>query len=377
MATQAFPTAAEAMPPRPSLTPEQEWLAGRRLFVGGSEAHMLLNEPQYGKGCVRALAYQKLGVEPDYPEVLDDALMTRGKVLEPLVASMYENETKRKLRCDSFDANGMPKVRLHPKHPHAGVHVDRIVLAGYGDVTETGTAEIKTHGEGPYWNIKRNGLSNGHLLQIQWGQWVKGHPWGPFIILGVFGGLPLMHFDVPHDKRIDDIFAAESDKFADLVWGKGQLPDRPLPAEDPRCKACAWRMECRGEEIDAATAKAFAEMKEGKKTLVQIDNADLARALVDRDTVANEIKALTNEKADDPGLKQQIDARVQKALEQAGVPVGGGAYVVGYGKVYRMASQANYLDAKALKAKHPEIYEEFFVSKRTGDSFLRTYPQAQ
>jgi hypothetical protein len=54
----------------------------------------------------------------------------------------------------------------------------------------------------PFLNILRNGLPSGHNLQLQWAMSITGHRWGTFIIIGVFGGLPLKHFDVGSDPSI-------------------------------------------------------------------------------------------------------------------------------------------------------------------------------
>src|SRR5689334_21210458 len=104
----------------PVVDPKQEWLEERRKFIGGSEAFQLLNQAQYGKGCARALAYDKLGIEPDYPEQMDDALLQRGTILEPLVAALYEDETGRRLRRPSVN-NGFPRPVISKDFPWAGV----------------------------------------------------------------------------------------------------------------------------------------------------------------------------------------------------------------------------------------------------------------
>src|SRR5205807_3248765 len=133
-----------------------------------------------------------------------------------------------------------------------------IVLTGSGGVERTGTAEIKTRGEGPYLNLLRqNHLYPADILQIQHGMFVNSHSWGPFITMGVFGGLPLKHFDVERDEGIIDIIKRAGDRFAETVFVKGELPERPFVGDDDRCKTCAFRMECRGEELDRAAALAL------------------------------------------------------------------------------------------------------------------------
>src|SRR5580704_16892728 len=94
------------------------WLAERSKFISGSEAYELLNIPNYGRGCARALGYRKSGVEPDYPvDDLDANLAERGNELEGVVASKYERETGRKVRKPPMAESGFPKARKHPSVP--------------------------------------------------------------------------------------------------------------------------------------------------------------------------------------------------------------------------------------------------------------------
>jgi predicted phage-related endonuclease len=365
-----------------TVTPKQQWLEERQSFIGGSEVFELLNEKQYGRGCQRALAYRKLGVPPDYPEQVDDALLERGNLLEPLVAAMYEAETGRRLRRGPLNEYGLPKPQIHKEFPWAGVHVDRIVLAGHGGVHETGTAEIKTHGEGPYLNILRNGLQPGHILQEQWGQWVRGHNWGPFIILGVFGGLPLKHQDIQHNPRADEVFKRDGERFANTVWGKGELPDRPFDGDDQRCKVCAFRMECRGEELDRAEAAAIKAEKNGKVPLVQISNPVLSQSLAKRDEIKREIRALSNPEPSstfpDPGALDMVEEEIERELGDVTA-----ALVDGYGKVYHGTTKgrttiareplAAYLGDIALQAQQivkaaeivPDPFKNEIVAQQT------------
>jgi predicted phage-related endonuclease len=363
MSTQVVSNIPAPIPPE-TQTPRERWLARKRKFVGGSEVFELLNEPQYGKGCVRALAYRKLNIEPDFPEMVDEEILERGNILEPVAAAMYEERTGRKLRRPPMDEDGMPVMRVSKNFPWAGVHADRLVLAGFGGVVETGTAEIKSRAEGPYLKVLRDGLFPGDNLQIQHGMFVNNHSWGPFIIIGLTSTLPLKHFDVPRDEQMIDIIKREGDKFAETVFVKRELPPPPFEGDDRRCKVCPYRATCRGEEIDRAEAAMIANEKAGKRNLVQIENAQLCRTLWDRDILKAEIK----ERQD---ILERLDEEALKS-----VPVEG-AFIHGYGKVYVMDSQANYVDGKRLKIEKPDVYEQYFVSRKTGEHFLRTYPTKQ
>ena len=196
--------------------------------IGGSEVYELLERPQYGRGCRRALAYRKLGIEPDFPVEVDDELLNRGTRLEPIAARIYEELTARTLRQ-------VQPNRLHKTYPWARVSTDRLIQAKPGIGPTPGDLELKTRAEGPYRRVQRSGPFSGDLLQIQWSLWVTGHSWGSLGILGVFGSLPMLTMDVKADRELQQIFVRESSSFAEQVFGKGQLPDPTFPPSDERC----------------------------------------------------------------------------------------------------------------------------------------------
>jgi predicted phage-related endonuclease len=378
MATTSQPCIAEPLP-----DPKEAWLAERKKFIGGSEAYQLLNEEQYGKGCARQLAYLKLDAEPDFDDTPDaelEALFKRGNVLEPIVAALYKEETGRDIVCPPKDASGFAKARISKQFPWAGVHVDRVIRAGTADVESTGDLEIKTRAEGPFYRMLRTGPFKGDFLQTQWANFVTGHSWSAFVALGVFGTIPIRHFDFARDEQIVDIFKREGDTFANLVWGKGELPPHPIPADDMRCKVCVFRQTCRGEAQDSNAVAFLRESKKAKGDLVQIENHDLAQALRDRQMIKGEIKALDNEpeKESDEnpvGALQVVERRIRelqvgpdgKRVEQA--------FVIGFGKSYLTPTAWSGVDVTRLKAEHPDVYEEVYIKgKLTGSETLRVYP---
>lgn len=364
-----------------ALAPKQQWVEGRKKFLGGSDAYKLLNENQYGKGCSRALAYEKLGAEPDFDDSSDDmeALFKRGNVLEPVVAALYKEETGRDIICGPKDENGFPKARMSKEFSWAGVHYDRMIRAGSGGVEETGDLEIKTRAEGPYYRMLRSGPFTGDFLQTQWANFVTGHSWSAFVALGVFGTIPIRHYDLVRDAHIIDIFKREGDKFADTVWGKGELPDHPIPEDDDRCKICVFRQTCRGEQRDSNAVAFLAEQKKSKFELVQIDNPELAEALTNRDLAKKEMKQLDN----DPKIETEHNRRgaiqvVEEVIaslqrDQDGKRIER-AFVVGYGNSYLTPTAWSGIDVGRMKIEDPALYEKYFIKgKLTGGETLRTY----
>jgi predicted phage-related endonuclease len=108
---------------------------------------------------------------------------------------------------------------------------------------------------------------------------------------------------------------------------------------------------------------ALRQIKKSSKNLVRIENAELSHTLSDIDLL----------KAEKKSIEEAIDVANAKALAELGDTEA--AYVHGYGKAYQLPSQANYVDARRLKAEDPETYEKYFVSRLTGEHFLRTYPE--
>jgi hypothetical protein len=241
------------------------------------------------------------------------------------------------------------------------VHTDRTILTIPGVTDGPGDLEIKTRGEGPWMRIQRLGPFPSDVLQVHWSMFVTGHMWGALAILGLFPGLPLKHFDIKGDPEIRNLFITEGEKFADLVWGKGQLPDPPFPATDPRCKTCQFRLPCRGEEIDKVEAATLRKMRDSKKELVQINSPELTHTLADMDLMKAEVKS----------LKAAIDVAEEKAMTLMGTV--DAALIHGYGTAYQMVWHGTQIDTDRFKAEHPDLYKELLVEK-TGAKYIRSYP---
>lgn len=360
MATHPVPTVEPALPPSEAAlnteSAEQSALAAwrdeRRTFVGGSEIYELLSIPQYGKGCVKALAYKKLGVPPDFPDEGDPDLFERGHELEPLAAQKYERETGRKVRSNPVDKFGLPKVRRHATYAWAGVHTDRTILAGHGGVKDTGDLELKTHRAGPFLHLLRAGVQPGHLLQVQHSLLVTGHKWGAFAVLWP-DGWKMKHFDVERDESTIGIIEQAGDKFWSLITSNS-MPD-PLPdKDDQRCRVCAYRSDCRGEAADQEEFARLQAQKAGKAALVQISNPALEQLIADRQLLHAEI-------AEAEVLKKEKDLSIKELVAAAQLAAAGSSdgAITANAKVYKKPMTVPYLDEKALKQEQPEVYKKF------------------
>jgi predicted phage-related endonuclease len=339
----------------------------RHTFIGASEAFELLNERQYGRGCSRALAYRKLQTPEDVPSASAKeramsmrSVLQRGHLLEDLAARLYMATTGRSL---------MRRTRLvrNADHHGAGVHTDRIIHA-YDEDHPTGDCEIKTHQEGVFLHILRDGLPPAHNLQIQWSLFCTGHAWGAFVILGVFGGLPLKHFDVRRDPTLMNLFAFAVEDFWNTLQA-GELPPQLPEASDLRCKVCPYRLTCRGEALDPGEYRRLMREREGKRTLTEITNEELDQALADRALILSEMEALDHDSAEDPGALQLVTKRIKELLGDTEA-----AAVNKHWKVYCSDHLWSGLDIARLREEQPEIYKRYFVKERpTGTKRLRVY----
>lgn len=336
----------------------------RSQYIGGSEVFKLFNEPFYGEGCARELAYEKVHTIPDVefdPEAEEslylEALYKRGHVLEDVFAKFYAEDTGRALLRRN-------RLVLHPNHPKAGVHTDRIITAhSIGDRSwPTGDCEIKTKSKGPYLNILRNGLPVAHSLQLQWSLWITGHLWGASIIGGCFEQLPYRHFDRERDPILMETFP----RLLDAFWNgieHGQLPPQLPDPGDLRCRVCKFRLTCRGTELEPEEYQRMLAELEGRRALKKIQNAELYEALKDRAILNGEIKDC--EKAEHI-VNQQIKELLGNE-ETAALVNGEYAVYLDHGAYYG-------LDQKRLKEEEPEIYKRYYIDGRpTGKTVLRVW----
>lgn len=209
---------------------EQEWLAARRLGVGGSDMHHVMEEGSYA--CKRWLYYDKRGVDPDYNRD-NELLFRRGHALEPLIADEYEAATGKKVR--------RVPMRIVKTRPWERVNCDRQII---GDPRGPGVLEIKSMGEWAFRPVKREGLPVAHVLQLQWAMAVTGYKWGAFAVLEP-ASWELLTFEM---DRKDDLIAAMRDA-AERFWIAVQDGNAPAPLADgdKRCESCEFRKTCRGD----------------------------------------------------------------------------------------------------------------------------------
>lgn len=278
------------------MTDRAAWLAERRLGIGGSDCSSLFN---VGYGCSRRLWYDKRNTPPDF-EREETKAMKLGNVLEPFFAEEYAKETGREVRQEkAFVSASCPELRCN---------IDRSVIGYAGaDAQEFGVLEIKSVGRATFYIIKRTGLPEDYILQIQHGMLVTGWRWGSFAIGSRDSG-ELLYWDVPADPALHQEIISVAPKFWALVEN-GPAPER-LEPDDKRCQSCAWRTTCQGEALIQIAQGSEYEQDESLAPLVTeyIERRALRK---EAEELVSETKAELEFKLGTRGLVTAAGAKVQ------------------------------------------------------------------
>jgi predicted phage-related endonuclease len=266
-------------------TARSNFLAERRTMIGGSDAAAAMN---IGYGCRRRLVMDKRGVIPDYEDE-ETAAMERGREMEALIADKYARATNRVVRVVG--------TQRHNYYEFLGVHMDRRVeeVSGQGGLVRPGYLEIKCVGRESFHRIKRDGIPEDYILQVQHGLMVTGWQWGSYAVFWP-DGWQLLWWDVERDDvLIRNLMDAEIRTWA--MVQSGEMPERLAPG-DRRCAKCCYRKSCQGSALLALIDDAPGEF-EDDPSLEQ-----LAKEYAD----AQRIEAEARE------LKESLGAQLKSAL---------------------------------------------------------------
>lgn len=203
----------------------------RKTYIGGSDLADVLNIAPYG---CRYRAWMEKRGEVEREDISGEGPVRRGIRGEQIAAEEYSRETGRRVRRYQF--------LRHADFPYFGAHIDRHIVAF--DERGPGVAEIKCPGEWAFRTIKREGMSEAHICQINWYLYITGWKWGAFAVFSL-ERFELVHFDVERDDVLIERLANAAQDFHRLLEN-GPAPEK-LDAKDRRCVRCAHRERCHGE----------------------------------------------------------------------------------------------------------------------------------
>lgn len=296
------------------MTPTQ--LAERKKGIGGSDVASLWS---LGYGCRRRLFYDKTNVPPDFEREATPA-MELGVFLESWFAERYAIAAHRLLTKAGASS-------IHPKFPELRVNIDRIIIDELEPDREVGILEIKSVGRAVFYKIKREGLPEDYILQLQHGMLVTGASWGSFAIGSRDSG-EFLWWDVNASPEVHASILAEGPKFWAQVEN-GPIPDA-LEPDDRRCQQCQWRTTCQGN--------ALVQLERNEDMPQAPELAGLVAEKIERDALYDQALDLCNET--DEELKCKLGDRQ--------------AVYVGADKVYfrPQAGRTLYKGKELLEAYH-------------------------
>lgn len=295
------------------------WLQWRRQGVGGSDVAAIAGLSTYASPV--AVFYDKLGLAREQP---DNEAMQWGRLLEAPIAAEFEQRTGLRVVC--------PQVLVwDDEHPHRRATLDGLVHEHGGweadeplpPIEEVlGDLEIKTTRDAPWVDVPDR-----VLIQKQWQLGVCGFDHGWIAVL--HGGQRLEIHEVDFDPVAYDALCRIADRF----WTEHVLAENPPPADSNPATTETLKAVF-GDRADGSTVvfdDSFASLPIewlGAK-------ADLKRAEARVALVENELRAALGEAtfAADPDGTELVSWKPQ--------------------------SSGARLDAKRLKADHPDLAAEY------------------
>ncbi len=299
-------------------------------WLGGSDWHHVLNLEPYG--CARMLYYEKTGADPDYPKEIT-GVMTRGTALEDIIAGLYSAHTGRSLR----------KRKQYPRNKAPAFwrgSPDRHIVAN-GDGRGPGILECKSAGSWVFKKMKRQGLPESYILQLQHYLALAGYRWGAYSILSA-EDWQFETFEVERDNVILGRMRDAGERFIRSLEN-GPMPSR-LDPSDRRCSSCPYRKMCQGEALLEAADAAV-----GERDDIKVLSED--RALESLTVEYRELKEIEDEAKE---RKEDVKIKIKSRMKD----LGSDAVQIPGGRLYHQSSVRRTIDPKALRAKHPKIAEE-------------------
>lgn len=333
----------------------EKLIAERSTGVGGSDIHHVFSLEPYG--CARRLWYEKTGAKPDW-EPADKPIFNRGKRLESIVLDLLADVLNRDITQQDcvLPANGA--VVRDIDDPELLVHPDGY-LADMVTGSTTAVVEAKTCGERIWHRIRKDGLPQGYVLQLQHAMMVTREPRGVFALLWP-DGWRFVHFFVDADAALQ----ASIREQAILFWRQVQRREAPerLDPKDKRCATCVYRTSCQG----AALYEGGKDDEDAGDVMTGYELGSVATAALEA-AVARywELKPLLDEAEE---MIEAAKAAIKEAIGDVHNPVD-----VRGARIYFRPQTSNRVDTALLKKKYADVYQ---ACVKPGVSRpLRIYPR--
>ena len=299
----------------------EEWLQVRKTGIGSSDAAAAIGLCPYKSQL--ELWLEKTGRAPAVVAEPEDGPMYWGTLLEPYVATAYTQRTGRKVRR-------LNAVLQHPTFSFMLANIDREVV-GSPDVQ---VLECKTAGEFGA-RLWREGVPEYVQLQVQHQLAVTGKQAADVAVL--LCGQKLEIHRIERDEEVIARLIVLETNFWEHV-----VQDTPPPAD--------------GSE---SAAKALRQLYPGNDTTVDLsENVELSNAFA-------ELVALRGDIDEKERRAECLKQSLQEAMGDASRAVFQAGEVT-----YRRSKDSSSIDRKRLAEDHPELIEQYTVSRPGSRRFL-------
>lgn len=302
----------------------EAWLEHRKRGIGGSDAPVIFLGSNHPFQTPRELWEIKLGLT-DGPD--ETPIMTRGKVLEPIAANIYAEQTGRKIRRVNF-------LLQHPEYPWMLGNIDRKISRSARPGKGPGILEIKCPGIKVFSQCKWEGVPDYWQIQMQHYLAVSGLRWGSFQIFNA-EAWDSIHFDIDRDDELIELILERNREF----WS--HVENRTPPREEPMA------------ELEPLPANPDVVIMDSDGWLRAVDDLREASGIL------KEAKA----------LEENAKERLKNLMSVSNACV---AQSPGFRAYRKPQAGKKSFDYKALLAAHPEIDPSPYY--RSGKPFMSFRP---
>ena len=204
----------------------------------------------------------------------ENEAMFMGKILEPVVARLYQEKTGNRVRRVNY-------LLQHPDYDFATANIDREI---YGTPDGNGILEVKTASEYQDSEWRNGNIPPHYMCQLQWYLWITGYKWGSFAAL--VGGNKFYTYRVERDEALIDLMVGEAYRF----WHEHILRGvPPQPDASDSCKKALDAMYPTPEPLKMAELPDMAfEWIQSYQEAGQIEK----EAKAHKDDAANKLRAV-------------------------------------------------------------------------------------
>ncbi len=294
----------------------EQWVESRRSGIGGSDVAGILGLSKYKTPL--DIYHEKV----DGVRQPENQAMFAGKLLEPVVADWYMQDSGRQVVRDN-------KIRIHKDFDFMIANLDRIILPQNSE--GRGILEIKTAGiyAAKYWQEEP---PIEYVCQIQHYLDVTGYAWGEFAVL--IGGQEFKRYPVERD---DEFIRLKNERLAAFWYDHIEKRIPPEPSNPDEIEELYPVSVGKVIEARPETYQVYAELKEKKELLKQIETE-----------------------------VEEREEQLKMALRDAEILASNGVPLV----TWKAAKNSVTFDSKRFQAENSDLASRYMIEKPGSRRFL-------